>query len=285
MISLRPFTGFVGALALVATALLAGAAALGPGRTLDQQIALIEPHTTIEIPEDASGPVPAVLLFHGCGGLRDVQPAYADDLLDAGYAVITVDSNSARGIGRLAAMSQVCLALRLRGQRRAGDIFAAVELARRQPAVNASQLALVGWSHGGWSVLEALAYSGQSRSPLGMAARPVPALEGVRTAVTLYPYCGFMTRLSGTELDPDIPIFGLLAERDLVAHPPACIRLFDRAAAAGLPARHEVWPGITHAFDEANQPPDPRMEYNPDAAARARARLIDILQTAFADQG
>lgn len=256
-----------------------------PRRDIADQVALIRPHTTIEIPADAETPVPAAILLHGCGGLRQVQPDYAAALLEAGYGVITVDSNRARGIGRFAAMSQVCTALRLWGRERAADIEAALMLAREDARIDEARLALIGWSHGGWTVLDALDYAGEGRVSPSLAGENVRPLAGVRSAILLYPYCGFPVRADGRAFPSDIAIHAILAERDMVAPTGDCTRLFDRAEAAGHPVDHVTWPGITHAFDEPAAPPDPRMEYDADAAARARARIVDILDRDLRDQG
>jgi dienelactone hydrolase len=217
--------------------------------------------------------------------LRQVQPDYAAALLEAGYGVITVDSNSARGIGRFAAMSQVCTALRLWGRERAADIEAALMLAGEDARIDETRLALIGWSHGGWTVLDALDYAGEGRMPPSLAGENTPPLAGVRAAILLYPYCGFPVRADGRAFPSDIAIHAILAERDMVAPTGDCTRLFERADTAGHPVDHVIWPGITHAFDEPAAPPDPRMEYDADAAARARARIVDILDRDLRDQG
>jgi len=254
-----------------------------PQRTLADQVALIRPHTLIAVPDDAAGPVPAAILLHGCGGLRQVQPDYANELLAAGYGVITVDSNSARSIGRLSAMTQVCTALRLWGRERAADIEAALELAREDPRIDATRIALIGWSHGGWTVLDALDYAGEGRMPPALTHTGEGApLQGVQTAITLYPYCGFPVRADGHGFAPHIPLHAILAERDMVAPHGDCERLFSRARSAGLSVDAVVWDGLTHAFDEPNAPPDPRMQYDADAAARARTRIVEILDRELA---
>ncbi|WP_323760824.1 dienelactone hydrolase family protein [Maricaulis sp.] len=260
-----------------------------PRRSLDEQVALLRDHVEIRLPDFADDPVPAVILLHGCGGLREVQEAYSTDLLAAGYAVMLVDSNRARDIGRLGAMTQVCTALRLWGQERAADINAAIALAAQSPAIDSDKLALVGWSHGGWTVLEALDYAAEGRSPPALVADrsdvTATPLAGVRTAIAVYPYCGFPVRADGRDLPSSIPLHAILAERDMVAPPADCQRLFERSAAAGQAIDYETWSGQTHAFDEPNGPPDPRMRYDADAAQRARARILVWLAEAFADQG
>jgi dienelactone hydrolase len=256
-----------------------------PERTLTEQTALLREHVEIRLPEAASGPVPAAILLHGCGGLRDVQEDYASALLTAGYGVVLVDSNSARGIGRFGAMTQVCTAQRLWGQERAADIPAAIAIASESPGIDADRLALIGWSHGGWTVLEALDFAGEDRTSPVLSPQPSTPLPGVRTAIAIYPYCGFPVRADGRGFASDIPLHALLGGRDVVAPARDCERLFARAAEAGRPVNHELWSNVTHAFDEPNGPPDPRMEYDADAAQRARASVISWLDEAFADQG
>lgn len=256
-----------------------------PTRSLEAQADLLRDHVEIRLPTGAGGPVPAVIMLHGCGGLRQVQQAYADDLLEAGYAVVIVDSNGARGIGRLGSMMQVCLALRLWGQERAADIPAVIDLLAAEPAIDPDRLALIGWSHGGWTVLEALDFAGEGRAAPALQPQPDTPLHGVRVAITMYPYCGFPVRADGRGFPPAVPIHAILAERDVIAPADACERLFRRADAAGVPIDYTIWPGLTHAFDEPDGPPDPRIEYNAGAAQRARARILVWLDGAFSDQG
>jgi dienelactone hydrolase len=280
--------------AVVITALVAGLGGCAlsnstafsiPKRTLDQQVSLIEPFAAIHIPDDADGPVPTLIMFHGCGGLRDIQQIYADAILEAGYGVIIVDSHSARGIGRLGSMSTVCSALRLWGQERAADVHAAVKIASGDDRIDATQLALIGWSHGGWTLLEALTYSGEDQLPPALIDGEPGLSNQVKATILMYPYCGFPVRSSGSDLDTSINVHAILAENDLVAPHQTCVQTLGIAARTHPSIQLDIWPSITHAFDDPNQAPDPRMEYDAAASERARATVIGILNHSFEETG
>ena len=166
-----------------------------------------------------------------------------------GVAAISVDSFAARGWSRTRALATVCIGVELPGHQRAGDILASLWGVARMDAIDSGRLALAGWSHGGWSIMDlmtmALERSGEAR-----IADPDPALlRGVRVLVLAYPYCGpgALTQLRAWRHAPDVLAF--VGERDLVAHPALCRRAFRAAQRSG--ARLESWyPDATHAFDE-----------------------------------
>lgn len=267
------------ALTLIALAAIAGCAVFAPARGdgLEGRIARLAPHVRVMMPETATEPVPAVLLFSGCGGVRQVQSDYAQAANTKGVAAVIVESHAARGLGRLTSRALVCTALRLRGQHRAGDVFAALEIVRSDSRIDGSRLALTGWSHGGWTLLDALSYVRDGKAPPGFDALPDDPLSGVRGALLIYPYCGPVIRAGGEDLVRDLEIRAWLAEEDVIADPDDCIALFQRAQAAGVEIEWTVHDGLTHAFDAPDQPWDPRMEYDPQAASEAHARFAEWL--------
>ena len=256
-----------------------------PARSLSEQIALIEPYTQIHIPESATEPVGALIMFHGCGGLKNVQDGYAEAALEAGYGVVIVDSLSARSIGRFAAMSQVCTVMRLWGQERSADVFAAVQIAASDARIDGDQLTLVGWSHGGWTIIDALAASGRNQAPESLLGEINPLAEQVRAAVLIYPYCGFPVGSDGSDLNSDIPVFAILAGNDMIAPHRDCRATLTRARDAGVSIEFDVWAGLTHAFDKPGPSADPRMEYDPDATQRAYTRVVGILDQVLMTPG
>jgi dienelactone hydrolase len=227
-------------------------------------------HVEIHLPEDAAGPVPVALLFSGCGGVQPVQSDYAQAALDQGWAAVIVDSHAARGIGRLAARSLVCTGLRLRGQDRAADVFEALQIVRADPRLDGDRTVLAGWSHGGWTVLDAMAQAQAQDQPL----------SGVTAALLIYPYCGMIIEADTSPIGAPFPVTLLLVGKDRIANPRDCRRLAERREAEGSEIDIVFEPELTHAFDAAEQPWDPRMDYDADGAARARALFSRILDAA-----
>src|SRR5690606_19449000 len=107
--------------------------------TLDARWAMLEPHTTVVGPDD-DRPRPAVLLFHGCGGLRDHLPRYAEAARAAGWRAFIVDSYGPRGWNRAFTLTTVCTGLVLRGYERAGDLLAAIQGISQRPDVDPTML-------------------------------------------------------------------------------------------------------------------------------------------------
>lgn len=224
-------------------------------------------HIIVQMPEGAELPAPAVLLFAGCGGVRQLQRDYAAVANEAGWAAVIVDSFEARGIGRLGARLTVCTALRLRGTERAGDVFAALDVVRADPRLDPGRLALAGWSHGGWTILDAMVLAEEEKSA---------ALTGVREAFLIYPYCGFLS-LADSHPIGDIPVTMTVVGRDRVVSERACEALVSDRRAEGSQIRWIYEPDLTHAFDAPDQAADPRMRYDADGAARSHARFANAL--------
>ncbi|MFC4725664.1 dienelactone hydrolase family protein [Glycocaulis abyssi] len=249
--------------------------------TLEQRIAMLEPHISVQMPQGASEPVPAVLMFSGCGGVISVQQDYAAIANQAGIAALIVDSHGARGIGRMGARLTVCSAARLRGDARAGDVMAALAYARSLPQIDASRLALIGWSHGGWTLLDTLTLAHEGAPPAGMEALPGNALEGVRSVMLVYPWCGFLNRARGHDVPAYPPVHALLAGNDVIADPRACGDLFEAQLETGAQIDWQVLAGLTHAFDAPDEPFDPRVRHDAQGAAHAHDWFAERLASGF----
>ncbi len=209
---------------------------------------------------------PTVVALHGCGGLaRPDQPLrlpareadWAARLSGLGHPVLFPDSFGSRGLGDACGRADHPMRSEAR---RAGDARAALGWAAAQAGEPAGGAFLIGWSHGGSTVL----------ATLGSAPR-----DGLlRGAVAFYPGCG--ATLSGSpDWTAPVPFLMLLGGADDWTPAHRCVALAARA-----PARVEVrlFDGAHHMFDHPSQGPRTRslpngqtVTFGADPAAREAA--------------
>ena len=136
------------------------------------------------------GPFPAIIHLHGCGGLPEAYKARASEgfwaeQLDAwGYVVLSVDSFTARGI------TNTCMGTLAT---RAADAVGALTYLGRQPFVDPSRIALIGFAAGGGATLSA------------MEARDFELFENedgprFKAAIAFYPHCASHGAMSAPTL-------------------------------------------------------------------------------------
>lgn len=177
-----------------------------------------------------TGPFPAIVALHGCGGLgsgsaRDQD--WASRFVNSGFLVIFPDSFGSRGMG-----SQCNVRERdIKSKDRAEDAFATAEWLAKQPEVMRSKIGLIGWSNGGTSVLS--------------ASRTIRAPQGVefRQAIAFYPGCKVMAEQNFRARIP-VTIFHGLA--DDWTPPEPCQQLTGVTFVG--------YPGAYHDFDHPNLP-------------------------------
>jgi dienelactone hydrolase len=217
----------------------------------------------------ATQPLPAVILLHGCAGLTDSSRRQAEDwsalLNDAGYASFILDSFTGRGI------SQACTG-GLPGRERAQDVYAAASYLAGRPDVNAGAIAVIGFSHGAWTALNAAAANQPS---LRVARERFSAQGSLAAFIALYPPC--RDTATATFIAPTLILIGQLDDWSPAAE---C----ERLAATPRPATPEVrlveYPDAYHHFDE---PGRQRLSYghvlayNAPAAADARGQALAFL--------
>ena len=212
------------------------------------------------------GPFPCVILMHGCGGPQPYLFRYAKVVTEVGAAAILVDSYAARGIGRLEAHLTVCTGLRLRGAQRADDLFQVMEWLGGQPWADAARIGAAGWSHGGWTLMDALALAG--RDP-----ERAHRLAALKQVFLVYPYAGppaLTARRGWGTLRPEVTC--VLAGRDQVVGWRSPKRALARLEADGVRVDHHLFDDATHAFDD-DQASDPRTRFDPHLARRVEALL------------
>jgi dienelactone hydrolase len=242
--------------------------------TLDQRIAQLAPHFTLTRP-DGAGPFPVVIMLHGCGGPRPFIEEVGRVAAEAGAAVINVDSYAHRRISRIAAYATVCSGARLRGRERAGDLYAVMAWARQQSWADPARIGAIGWSHGGWTIMDALALRPEEMAhATGLSGLPDEPLAGLASTMLVYPYTnvGSLTGRRDWRLTPRST--AIVAQHDYIVGPTR--EALERQRARGAPIDIVVFENATHAFED-DQAADVRVRYNPAATAREHALLRDMI--------
>ena len=176
------------------------------------------------------GPYPAVVLFHGCGGITPNGPAWAQWLQGQGYAALVVDSFQGRGLRNLCADSRP-----LMPGVRAGDVYAAAAKLKELGVVDGDRVAAMGFSHGGGTVIAA--WRTQSKHPE----------VKLRAVVALYPGC-----VSQVPTGDAAPLLVLAGGQDDWTPAENCQKLADAARAAGKNVTLVIYPDAHHHFDGAH---------------------------------
>jgi len=182
-------------------------------------------HDRLHVPE-GTGPFPAVIVLHGCGGPSARDELWAERLRQWGYLVLRVNSFAPRGL------KSVCGGGILAPQERVPDVLAALMYLRSRSDVDPSRIAMAGWSHGAGTVL------------MTMGAAPEESEKGFRAAIAFYPGCS-QVRLWKAKT----PILMLLGEVDEWTPSRPCQRLSSQQQSAGFEVTEITYPGAHHGFD------------------------------------
>ena len=194
-------------------------------------------------PAGATGPVPAIIALHGCGGSTRPDGRalsrthdWTERWLAAGYAVLWPDSFGSRGLGSQCENRERTVFPR----QRARDAKAAAQWLAGQPDIDAKRIALVGWSNGAGTVLYAVQSGG-----------PAPAPD-FRTAIAFYPGCRApMARAQkdGVEWATRLPLTILMGAADDWTPAEPCRQLAKREG-----VRYVEYEGAYHGFDARDSP-------------------------------
>jgi dienelactone hydrolase len=252
-------------------------------------------------PDPSAGGFPVVIALHGCDGmystlasrrgrLSERHQAMADLLVAEGYAVLFPDSFNPRG------QREVCTQLEskrtiLQSNRRL-DVLGALEYLRTRHDLAVERVALLGWSHGGSTVLWAI----NARSPVVAAYRAhlVAGEAYFATSVAFYPGCG--APLRGREgFAPAAPLTIFIGEADDWTSAKPCVALGKSMAEQRLPVEVRTYADAHHGFDSPNRLPPRHLDVpngvvpgkgvtvgaDPAARADAYARMKAQLRAAL----
>ena len=189
----------------------------------------------------ASGPLPAVVIGHTCGGVsRPHIRDRAKELLAAGYMVVAVDSYGPRGVSDCRNQTKADM------RHQARDAYAAFDVLSRLPEVDARRIYYTGYSAGGMAA--ALLASTRHMPGEGKPMR-------FRAIVSNYASCVFQQGPTTLWLqllprEIDTPILMLMAAEDKELRPEDCFPQLEEMKAAGQPVAWHVYPDTYHAWDQ-----------------------------------
>jgi dienelactone hydrolase len=209
----------------------------------------------LSVPQGA-GPFPALVMLHGCTGLRTRTGAiqaklrfWVEHLGALGYATLLVDSFTPRGIDEVCTGRHMLSPVR----DRADDARGGLRYLQGRTDIEPSRIGLLGWSNGAAATLSVLFDEGSAE-------------RDFRAAVAFYPNCT-RTYPGGPTFRPYVPLYILVGALDDWTPAAPCMEIVDRARAAGAPIAIKVYPGAHHAFDAPSTP----VRYRPEVKNHTKA--------------
>ncbi|MFT4074744.1 MAG: dienelactone hydrolase [Asticcacaulis sp.] len=248
--------------------------------TLAGRFQRLSPHILAYGPPDNLSR-PAILLFHGCGGIAENLLIYVQAAVQAGVRAYIIDSFAPRGWSRKQASNWVCKGLKLRGYERSGDVLAAVYGLSQRPEVDASRLMLAGWSHGAWAIMDLMTQKLDKPGDARLADPAPQWLDGVKGLFLVYPYINFMARSVTRPWAHKPKTMAILTLKNHLATYKHSLELVRKLRKQGVSAE-TVTLNVTHAFDEAGIDKTRIMAYDADALESTLDALRDFMKVILA---
>jgi len=197
-----------------------------------------------------NGPFPAIVLLHGCEGMRlSVRELWPKRLVAWGYVVLVVDSFTTRNIKDTCQGSL---------PDRVFDAYGALNFLSKSSFVDIRRVALMGFSTGGTATLEGTKIEGNEQ----LMDRKF------RAAVAYYPLC------AASQGDATVPTLILTGDRDNWSPTEQCQKRLGRLSDSAPPIELNVYKGTYHDFDAPEFAMGRKVfghieKYNPDAAEKS----------------
>jgi dienelactone hydrolase len=197
-----------------------------------------------------TGPFPALVLLHGCGGPQPGNALWAGELNRWGYVTMELDSFSGRGVKEICTNSS-----KVTVSQRVVDAYAGLDHLRTLDFVDKNRIGVMGWSHGAMVVQSALREHRRINEPR------------FKTGVAMYPSCDRSTLYA--------PMLVIVGSADDWTPSSRCLayRNDDKVEL-------HIYDGIWHSF--ANPGPmrtylGHQVGYSHQATMRARKDVKDFL--------
>ena len=198
-----------------------------------------------------AGRRPAVVLMHGCSGMLDSRGRlptgrreWAEQFARWGHVALHVDSFAPRGLGSLCDLKDRP-AESFPWTARTADAYAALDLLAARVHVDPQRVFVLGWSHGGSTVMGVVRPEAPGRRESG---------PRFKAAIAFYPGCAGPLRLKGYRTS--MPLLILHGEDDDWVPAAPCVALAQKLTAADSPfqVKTVAYPGARHGFDSIRTP-------------------------------
>ena len=183
----------------------------------------------------ASGNQPTVALLHGAGGVgasNGPVGEWSRVLNEAGYAVFIIDSWSGRGLQNIATDTT-----RVSTMSRIYDLVGALDVLVKNPLVDSSKIAVMGFSHGGQPALF---------SSLERFGKLFSSDTRFAAHISVYGACNTTFRGDEAVTKPVLMLHGAADDWSLAA---PCREYASRLTKAGKNVRYIEYPEAHHVFD------------------------------------
>ncbi len=214
---------------------------------------------------EGTGPFPAVVLVHSCGGLQPELTIRAKELIATGFAVLILDSYGSRG------HTTFCTAGGVGAPRVYKDAFDALKHLKQMEGIDPGRIYLVGFSLGSFAAASASSPSVAAYVGSGMR---------FRASVGWYGSCVFdvspYPKWQLVRHDLDMPLLLLMAEKDDETPIKECFPLMENLKNQGAPISWHIYTDATHGWDKSM----PRRGYvlNESVTRDAMKRTVEFLQ-------
>lgn len=193
----------------------------------------------LRLPLGTTGPVPAVVLVHGSGGISAGPDMWAHILNEAGIAAFILDSFSGRNI-----VSTVEDQDQLNSLSMTLDAYRALDVLAAHPRIRPDRIAVWGFSKG--AVPAVYSAMDRFRGSFGSANR-------FAAHVGFYTPCNIA--YDGDEKMAGVPIRLYHGSSDDYVNPAACRALVARLKPAGVDIALTEYADSQHSFDTPSAPP------------------------------
>lgn len=247
-----------------------------PHENIHKRSARLATHFNI-IKPDGDGPFPTIIMMHGCGRSDVPQMPYALAAKEKGFASIIVDSFAPRGISEIEAAATVCTGISLRGSERTGDFIGALHWALEQDWVKKDDIHGIGWSHGGWTIMDSIARENDIAKLADIKIDSPEILSNLKSAFCIYPWCGPGSYSHSKGWGRKIPAHVIICGQDFVTGDALARQTISKLQDDGIDIDFTFFARGTHSFDEFESF-HPAQKYDPQLTEEAINIFLNFVE-------